>query len=179
MELELTAVPLILHSYVPLDPASMVMEFTLIAVVLPIAAAHRLLGFALTAEGAHAFSWQAIWWLDTGATIAAGHLRAGVLQSCRHEAWERRHETWKQGLFESRSAIKLKNTPVNLHSRTLTTAAHWRAFGITGQWLFVHYWKLNTKLSLEFVELLDTPVYWPLMSTTIISRSGNFAFRML
>lgn len=56
MALELTAVPLILHSYVPLAPASMVMEFTLIAVVLPVAAAHRLLGLALTAEGAHAFS---------------------------------------------------------------------------------------------------------------------------
>jgi len=58
------------------------MELALIAVVFPITATHRLLGLALAAQGAHAFSRQTIWWLDTGAAVAAGHLSAGVLQSC-------------------------------------------------------------------------------------------------
>lgn len=56
MNRELTAVPLVLHSYVLLVLAGVLMELTLVAVVLSITAAHRLLGFALAAEGAHAFS---------------------------------------------------------------------------------------------------------------------------
>lgn len=59
------------------------MELALIAVVLSITAAHRLLWLAITAERAHAFSRQAIRRLDTGAAVAAGHIGAGVLQSCR------------------------------------------------------------------------------------------------
>lgn len=56
MNLELTAVPVVLHSYVLLVLAGVLMELTLVAVVLSITAAHCLLGFALAAEGAHAFS---------------------------------------------------------------------------------------------------------------------------
>lgn len=57
---ELTAGPLVLHSYVLLVLAGVLVELALVAVVLPIAAAHRLLRFALAAEGAHAFRRQAI-----------------------------------------------------------------------------------------------------------------------
>lgn len=60
MRTELTAVPLVLHSYVLLVLAGVLMELTLVAVVLSITAAHCLLGFAFAAEGAHAFSRQAI-----------------------------------------------------------------------------------------------------------------------
>lgn len=56
MNLELTAVPVVLHSYVLLVLAGVLMELTLVAVVLSITAAHCLLRFALAAEGAHAFS---------------------------------------------------------------------------------------------------------------------------
>lgn len=85
MKRELTAGPLVLHSYVLLVLAGVLMKLALVAVVLSITAAYCLLGFAITAEGAHAFGWQAVWRLDTGASIAAGHLGAGILQSCRRE----------------------------------------------------------------------------------------------
>ena len=124
MRRELTAGPLVLHSYVPLVLAGVLVELTLVAVVLPIAAAHRLLRFALAAEGAHAFRRQAIWRLDTGAAVAAGHLGAGVLQSCR---WG---QTWKQGLVTSKSGVlTLKNTAVG----TLAATGHRGASRVTGR----------------------------------------------
>lgn len=55
MRRELTAGPLVLHSYVLLVLAGVLMKLTLVAVVLSITAAYCLLGFAITAEGAHAF----------------------------------------------------------------------------------------------------------------------------
>lgn len=79
---KLTTAAWVLHPDVLLVLAGVLVEFTLVAVVLPVAAAHRLLGFALTPEGAHAFRRQAVRRLDAGASIAAGHLRAGVLQGC-------------------------------------------------------------------------------------------------
>lgn len=56
----LTTVPLVLHTYVFLVLAGVLMEFTLVAVVLSITATHCLLKLALTAKGAHAFSRQTI-----------------------------------------------------------------------------------------------------------------------
>lgn len=47
--------PLVLDSYVLLVLAGVLMELTLVAVVLPIAAAYCLLRLALAAQGAHAF----------------------------------------------------------------------------------------------------------------------------
>lgn len=85
---------MVLHSYVLLVLAGVLMELTFVAVVFSIAATHRLLGFAFAAEGAHAFSWQAIWRLDTRAAVAAGHLGAGVFQRCREG------QTLKQGLVK-------------------------------------------------------------------------------
>lgn len=82
MHYELTTVALVLHSYVLLVLAGVLMELALVAVVLAVAAAHRLLGFALAAQGAHAFSRQAVRRLDARAAVAAGHLGAGVLQGC-------------------------------------------------------------------------------------------------
>lgn len=73
---------LVLHAYVPLALAGVLMELALVAVVLPIAATHTLLRLALAAQGAHTFSRQAVRRLDTGAAVAAGHLGARVLQSC-------------------------------------------------------------------------------------------------
>lgn len=55
-ERELTAVPLVLHSYVLLVLAGVLMELTLIAVVLSVTATDCLHGLALAVEGAHAFS---------------------------------------------------------------------------------------------------------------------------
>lgn len=52
--------PLVLYSYVPLVLAGVLMELALVAVVLPVAAAHRLLSLALAAEGAHALGRQAV-----------------------------------------------------------------------------------------------------------------------
>lgn len=80
IRVKLTAAALVLHSYVLLVLAGVLVKLTLVAVVLPIAAAHCLLGFADAPEGAHALCRQAVCRLDTGASIAAGHLRAGVLQ---------------------------------------------------------------------------------------------------
>lgn len=85
---------MVLHSYVLLVLAGVLMELTLVAVVLSIAAAHRLLRLALAAEGAHAFGRQAIWRLDTRAAVAAGHLGAGVFQRCREG------RTLKRGLVK-------------------------------------------------------------------------------
>lgn len=85
MRVKLTTAALVLHSYVLLALAGVLVEFTLVAVVLSIAAAHRLLSFARAPEGAHALRRQAVGRLDAGASIAAGHLRAGVLQCCRNQ----------------------------------------------------------------------------------------------
>lgn len=82
MRYELTAAARVLHAYVLLVLAGVLMELALVAVVLAVAAAHRLLGFALAAQGAHAFSRQAVRRLDARAAVAAGHLGAGVLQGC-------------------------------------------------------------------------------------------------
>lgn len=60
MHYELTAGALVLHSYVLLVLAGVLIELAVVAVVLAVAAAHRLLGFALAAQGAHAFSRQAV-----------------------------------------------------------------------------------------------------------------------
>lgn len=49
-----------LHTYVLLAFAGVLVELTLVAVVPPVAAAHRLLRLAVTAEGAHAFGRQAV-----------------------------------------------------------------------------------------------------------------------
>lgn len=59
------------------------MQLALVAVVLSVAPTHRLIGLKMAAEGAHAFSRHAVRRLDAGAAIAAGHLRAGVLESCK------------------------------------------------------------------------------------------------
>lgn len=140
MILELTAAPLVLHSYVLLVLAGVLMELTLVAVVLSITAAHCLLGFPLAAEGAHALSWQAIRRLDTGTAVAAGHVSAGVLQRCRRE------QTWKQGLVKSSDVLvfqKYTSTSWSLgHSMLLHTEQHegWQA--IFFKWL-VHFWKLS------------------------------------
>lgn len=63
-------------------PAGVLMQLTLVAVVLPVTAAHRLLQFALTAEGTHALRRQAVGRLDAGAAVAAGDVGAGVSESC-------------------------------------------------------------------------------------------------
>lgn len=89
MRVKLTTAALVLHSYVLLALAGVLVEFTLVAVVLSIAAAHRLLSFAHAPEGAHALRRQAVRRLDAGASIAAGHLRAGVLQRCGNQAHKR------------------------------------------------------------------------------------------
>lgn len=89
IRVKLTAAALVLHSYVHLVIAGVLVEFTLVAVVLPIAAAHYLLGFADAPEGAHALCRQAVCRLDAGASVAAGHLRAGVLQRWGNQAHER------------------------------------------------------------------------------------------
>lgn len=52
---KLTTAALVLHADVLLVLAGILVEFALVAVVLPVAAAHRLLGSALAAKGAHAF----------------------------------------------------------------------------------------------------------------------------
>lgn len=85
---KLTAAALVLHPDVLLVLAGVLVELTLVAVVLPIAAAHLLLGFAVAPEGAHALGRQAVRRLDAGAPVAAGHLHAGVLQRCRDEEME-------------------------------------------------------------------------------------------
>lgn len=54
MRIKLTTAALVLHSYVLLALAGVLVEFTLVAVVLSIATAHRLLSFAHAPEGAHA-----------------------------------------------------------------------------------------------------------------------------
>lgn len=74
------------------------MELTLVAVVFPITATHRLLKFTLTAQGTHAFSREAVWGLDTGAAIAADHVSAGVLQSCRQKPHENRSQSNSTGV---------------------------------------------------------------------------------
>lgn len=51
---------LVLHPYVLLFLAGVLVQLTLVAVVFPITATHRLLRLALAAEGAHAFSRQAV-----------------------------------------------------------------------------------------------------------------------
>lgn len=79
---KLTTAALVLHSDVLLVLAGVLVEFALVAVVLAVAAAHVALASALAPEGAHAFRRQAVRRLDAGASVAAGHLRAGVLQSC-------------------------------------------------------------------------------------------------
>lgn len=76
---KLTTAALELHPDVLLVLAGVLVEFALVAVVLPVAAAHHLLGSALAPDGAHAFCRQAVRRLDAGAPVAAGHLRAGVL----------------------------------------------------------------------------------------------------
>lgn len=81
---ELTAVALVLHADVLLVLAGVLMELTLAAIVLPVAATHRVSGLALAAQGTHAFGRQAVRRLDAGAAVAARHVRAGVLQSCGH-----------------------------------------------------------------------------------------------
>lgn len=111
---ELTALPLVLHSYVFLVLAGILMKLALVTVVLSIAAANRLLRFALTAEGAHAFSRQAVRRLDAGAAVAASHVGARVLESCR------RRQTWKHGLVKCRGVLTQKSTPVQqLYLRSL------------------------------------------------------------
>lgn len=57
---KLTTAALVLHADVLLVLAGVLVEFALVAVVLPVAAAHRLLGSALAAEGAHALGCQAV-----------------------------------------------------------------------------------------------------------------------
>lgn len=80
---KLTTAALVLHADVLLVLAGVLVELALVAVVLPVAAAHRLLGSAQAAQGAHALGCQAVRRLHAGASVAAGHLGAGVLQSCR------------------------------------------------------------------------------------------------
>lgn len=104
------------------------MELALIAVVLAVAAAHRLLGFALAAQGAHAFSRQAVRGLDARAAVAAGHLGAGVFQGCGEGGR-------KVGLLgEQIGFFCRRSTPVNqLHARTPTVKR--RAPAMTGLFL--------------------------------------------
>lgn len=77
--MELTTAALVLHPDVLQVLAGVLVELALVAVVLPVAAAHRLLGSALAPEGAHALCRQAVRRLHAGAPVAAGHLHAGVL----------------------------------------------------------------------------------------------------
>lgn len=56
----LTAVPLVLHTYVLLVLAGILMELALVVVVPPIASTHRLHRLALAAKGTHALSRQAV-----------------------------------------------------------------------------------------------------------------------
>ena len=74
-----------LHVHVLLAGARLLVELTLVAVVLAVAAAHLLLGLAIAAQRAHAFGRQAVRGLDAGAAVAARHLAARVLQSCREQ----------------------------------------------------------------------------------------------
>lgn len=92
--LQLTAAARVLHPQVLLVLAGVLVQLALVAVVLAVAAAHRLLRLALTAQRAHALGRQAVRRLHARAAVAAGHLGARVLQGCR--VTERRTE---EGFF--------------------------------------------------------------------------------
>lgn len=79
----LTAAAWVLHPQVLLVLAGVLVQLALVAVVLAVAAAHRLLRLALAAQRAHALGRQAVRRLHARAAVAAGHVGAGVLQGCR------------------------------------------------------------------------------------------------
>lgn len=88
--MELTAAARVLHPQVLLVLAGVLVQLALVAVVLAVAAAHRLLRLALAAQRAHALGRQAVRRLHARAAVAAGHLGAGVLQGCRGREKKRR-----------------------------------------------------------------------------------------
>lgn len=135
---ELTAVSLELHAYVLLVLAGMLMQLTLIRVVLPIAAAHYLLGLALAAEGAHALGRQAVWRLDAGAAVTTGHLGAGILQSCREGHTQKQALVKKaNGLLHRRTRPSSSNT--SQHSALQYTRVHHKWQATLFKWLLVHF----------------------------------------
>lgn len=161
-----------LHPYVLLFLAGVLVQLTLVAVVFPITATHRLLRLALAAEGAHAFSRQAVWWLDTGAAVATGHLSAGVFQSCREGG-----NTSKQHLLKIWGAVTLKSTPVNFSRMLQSAGVHLSASNITrGCWCTKKKQNKKKQVYSKFGGTLDT-AGWRQTATAACSSTVCFILR--